>query len=148
MFHQELHAARHQFLLAARYTQAVQLLTPTVNLVCQIHLSRTHVLARMTQRTCRHIIIIMQRSLQHTEVDADRSGNEISVRITSRTAVHRTRIHARPASQAIQGLHVFRVGKNLASSIIYNNDMQFSSLTRLAVMRSVRSDGLSRTRTG
>lgn len=34
-------------------------LSPTINLVCQIYFRRTHILARITQRTGRYIIIIV-----------------------------------------------------------------------------------------
>lgn len=134
MFHQHLHTARHETLGRAGYSQAIQFLSPTINLICQIYFRRTYILARITQRAGRHIIIIVQRCFQHSQVNANRARNKIGIRISTGTTVHRTRIHASSAAQAVQRLHMLLIGQNITTSVIYDNDVQFTSFAGFAIM--------------
>lgn len=134
MFHQHFHSTRHQTLGRAGYSQAIQFLSPTINLVCQIYFRRTHILTRVTQRARRHIIIIVQRRFQHSQVNANRTWNKIGIRISARTTIHRTRIHTSSTTQTVQRLHMLLISQNITTSVIYNNDMQFTSFAGFAIM--------------
>lgn len=126
-----------------RFTQLIQVLTPQIYLFCQINLYRTHIRTRITKRTSRYVIIIMQRSLQHTQINANRSRNKISIRITTTAAIHRTSIHAGTATDAIQRLYVLPISQYFTTTIIYYNNMKLPAFPRFTKMRSISSDRLS-----
>src|SRR5699024_9263781 len=102
----------------------------------------------ITQRTSRHIVIIMQRRLQHSQVNPDRAGNKISIRVPPTTSIYRTCIHTGSTTDTIQSFDMLLVGEYLTTSVIYNNNVKLPTLSRLSVMRSICSNGLSCSRTG
>ena len=83
----------------------------------------------------------------HSQIDTDRSGNKVSVRISSTPTIHRTRIHAGTTSDTVQSLDMVGMGQQGTPSIIYNNNMIFTSFTGIPVLRGISSDRLSRCRT-
>lgn len=67
---------------------------------------------------------------------------------TPTTTIYRTGIHTFSTTDTIQCLHMIRLGQNLTSSVIHNDDMEFTTLRRLSVMRGIRCDWLPCTGTG
>ena len=47
----------------------------------------------------------------HTQVDANRSGDEVRIRVASTPAVHRTGIHARTTTNTVQCLDMVGLGQ-------------------------------------
>ena len=83
----------------------------------------------------------------HTQIDTDRTGNKVGVGISPAPAIHRTSIHTSTASDAIQSLDMIGMGKQSASSVIYNDNMIFASFTGIAILRGIGSDRLPCCRT-
>lgn len=46
----------------------------------------------------------------HTQVDANRSGDEVRIRVASTPAVHRAGVHARTATNTVQCLDMVGLG--------------------------------------
>ena len=79
MFEELFHALRHHLLHRIGMVHAVELLSPFVNLCRQVDLDRTNIIARTAQRAGRAIMIVLVAILEHTEIDADRTRDEIGV---------------------------------------------------------------------
>ena len=132
---EKFHAIRHRLLHRISLAQSLQTLAPSVNLRTRTHLGRADIVARQAQGTCRNIVAVLLRILQHTQVHTYRTRNEIGVTVTTRTAINRTGVHAGSAAHALQGLPVVLVGENIASAIIHQNHMHLGTRTSLAEMR-------------
>ena len=137
------HTIRHRLLHRICLAQLVQALAPSVNLRTRAHLGRTYIVARQAQGTCRYVIAVLLRILQHTQVHTYRTRNEIGVTVTTRTAINRTGVHAGSAAHALQGLPVVLVGENIASAVIHQNHMHLGTRTSLTEMRSIGSGRLT-----
>ena len=61
--------------------------------------------------------------------------------------VNRTGVHAGTATDAVQRPDMVGVRENAASSVVYDNDMVFTSFARRTIMRRVGRDGLTCSRT-
>ena len=81
--------------------------------------------------------------LQHTEVDADRSWYEICVGVSSRASIYRACIHTSAASHALECLPVVFVGEDIASAVLHENDVEFSSWPWFAEVGCKDCGGLS-----
>ena len=87
------HALTHQFLLGVSRAELIQLLAPLVDLITQVDLDRANRLATVTQRAGTDITRVLLSITQHTEVDADRTRNEIAVTIATTTTIDGTGVH-------------------------------------------------------
>ena len=84
----------------------------------------------------------------HTEIDSDRPGNKVGVRVSPTPAIYRTGIHACTATDAVQCLDVIRLGKYGTAAVIHDDNMVFTAFAGTTVMRSIGGHRLSGSRTG
>jgi len=84
----------------------------------------------------------------HTEIDSDRPGNKVGVRVSPTPAIYRTGIHACTATDAVQCLDVVRLGKYGTAAVIHDDNMVFTAFAGTTVMRSIGGHRLSGSRTG
>ena len=132
------HTLTHQFFLRVGCAELVELLAPLVDLVSKVHLDRAYGLATQTERTGADIARVLLCVAEHTEVDADRTGDEITITVATTATIDRTSIHARAAADTFQGLPVFWVADPLTASVIYEDDVhRVRCRTSLTEMRSV-----------
>ena len=141
--HQCLHSARHDLLSGICLSNFIEYLTPFVNLLGKVYLYRTNIRTRHTEWTGRKIIIILLRIVCHPQIDTDRTGNKIRIRITTATTVYRTGIHTSTTTNT----DMIGMSKNLTASIIHNDNMIFTPFTWFTIMRSISSHRLSGSRT-
>ena len=86
--------------------------------------------------------------MSHAQIDTDRSGNEIGIRVSPTSAIYRAGIHTRTTTDAIQCLDMIGLGKQCTPAVIYDNDMIFTAFAGTTVMGSVGGHRLSGSRTG
>ena len=98
------HTFAHQFLLRIGGAEIVELLAPLVDLVAEVHLDGTDSLARQTECAGTDIAAVSLRVAQHAEVDADGTGDEVTVRVSTAAPIDGTGVHARTAADALQAL--------------------------------------------
>ena len=73
--------------------------------------------------------------LEHTEVYTNRTGDEIGVAGTSRTAVDGTSVHAGTTANTFQSLPVLRVGDSIAAPVVKQHHVHLSPRAGLPEMR-------------
>ena len=79
MIEELFHSLRHAFLHSIRLMQRVELLSPQINLRTGIDLCRAYIVARQAERASADVVAIAWRIMQHAEIDADGTGDEVSV---------------------------------------------------------------------
>ena len=79
MIEELFHSLRHEFLHRIRLMQRVELLSPQINLRTGIDLSRAYIVARQSERASADVVGIAWRIVQQAEIDADGTGDEVSV---------------------------------------------------------------------
>ena len=148
MIEYERHGIRHHLLLRIGCAEGGELLTPLVDLVSKVDFHWTKRLAREAERTGREVSAMFLRVAQHTEIDTDRTWNEIAIRIASTTTIDRASVHATATTNALERFPVFWISNPFAASIIYEDDMHRGCRrTRLAEMTRIGSSRLSRSST-
>ena len=70
----------------------------------------------------------------HTQIDPDRTGNKISIRVSTASTIYGTSIHTRTATNTIQCLDMVGLGQQCTPAIVHNNDVIFTSFARATVM--------------
>ena len=83
---------------------------------------------------------------KHTQVDANRTGNEVRIRITTGPTIHRTGVHTTAAADTLQQFPMVGISNPVAPAVIHQHDMHvLCGRTRLTEMRSERGCRLTRT---
>ena len=122
---------------------AIKVLTPSINLTAQIDLHWANIITRTAERAGRKIMIMLVWILQHIQIDADRTWDEISIAVATRTTIHRTGVHAGTTTHTFQRLPMFFIAQDAAASIVYQNDVHLTPRTRATEMRRVDGGGLT-----
>ena len=142
------HTFAHHLLLWVGCAELIELLAPQIDLITQVHLGRTERLTGVTQGAGTHVARVLLWITKHTEVDTDGTWNKVAVTVTATATIDRTGVHARTATDALQGLPVLWVAYPLAAPVIYQYDVHLvGSGTCLAEMTCKRGGGLTCART-
>ena len=122
-----------------------QLLSPLIYLFAEVDLGRAYIGAREAERACRHIVVIFVGILEHAQIDADGSWNEIGVAVTRATAVDGACVHAGSATNALKRKPVLLIGDDVAAPVVDEHHVHLRSRTRLLEVSGIGGGGLSRT---
>ena len=143
MIKHHLHSFRHSLLHSIGMMHAVELLTPLIDLSGEVDLYRAHVVAGATERTSRAVAVMLVAVAEHTEIDTDRTGNEIRVGVPPRTTIYRTSVHTCAATHTLQSLPMVFIAEDFATTVVDEDYMHLRAGPRTPEMRSIYSSRLS-----